>query len=1724
MMAIVEPTLAEILSVAGYTKRPLGADVAWKMDVPEKGQAIRASIEILERKNQFHMSKCHIEMDLEKILKQIQAGAKRKFGKIASMSGQIEADGRIRSVMAIAPRKLSKSERSRAESGGAGTVIGWTTSLDVSNDSLSLQFTEAFAIGDTLDCWWANILSFVSDAVFPNAHKIWQVRNLQELSLPIMVLAIPNPGAVKAIGAGGTKLFSKIELPISLKKSLNHRRLVIEMTAAGSSAFSGASMEILEVRESAAVWHKLDLQISQRDSSGILPVPSSVGRAEILARIGAEPDLNIKGLNLRLSADREEASRASLLALTGAIVAAKTLGRDQELVHTLSDLLRKITDSYGPLNSLEPLACLAAEILGDYWANISPEMALKSWLASIQDGRDSPRVQQKIALLAHSSGMPEVEYTSLIFLAHYERRTANLELVANRLIGLGENEPKLIEDNSAEYLSALEQILKTLPNDAKVILALVKRWVAKLDNLRALNSIEACLSSSRAVLANADLAELNAAMAEIWYRHEGKTSLATSRYILATSDPAEPSQKIYSDAEQFFVETNNSEHLERILGRSMNGASPHDRGELFERSARHHIDKKNHKAALGDILRAVDAGRTRQWYLDAIEDAADQPNVDVAKITTALLEANLSDLSADAQVHWHLTAGQWALKSPETADRGLAIFKDPKVIALLSGDQAALIQNYLTGKKRTVELNQFLAVRILYAGVDETQRILELVVKEGLLHEGGMFENALAEGVVASGSIDLSLQRAQAFIHEGHVSDLRRLVHAHMSSLAGTSRLTSFLAGVREGVIESRNRKFEEILEEVIDDPMSMCAVSDDHVRDDARLFLLAGFTKLGERCLRLSIEQGHIDLEDEDLVSSILIDDPALLALWHFRALARMPKNEERTKRAATALKLWLSTDERPAEIIDLLIDSDLRTLDVASFELLESLCVREARLEVLVFAFSQKIMTLSGGEKKVYIHWCVRIIMSRLRDVKMAADYFESWTNEKGEDDIYRQFTLGYLRSRLDEDVGSSTKIFKGLLESVEMLNEPVLLLVVLEMFAANHPKKQVLEVIVATLIAGAKASHMTALVPLLVDFAVSHSVAGMGDLDRIFVAKFPIEGSETLAKVAIQVLVHAEGSSTGVQRTLAEWESIAAIAQNPEKWWDVVRILTKDESLGQLKRAARCDLLYLHAKNLFNSDRDRLSSIAKFEAIESENPLDSRTWIPLYSLYEENGKGTELIGHLARIIPLLERDPGILEKTPLTIESLKSSLRRARLANPVYQAKAIGFLEASVKSAATGVDQRSEVRAFKYSVAQQGPQFRMVVAGGREQDWRPEANADKGSHFQGAASSADLGGSSAFAISENALTHDSLAPQSSVLSLSSSSMSQRLVATGHNLTSHAMVDRLDWREVKFDQNHSKGVTERIMTMAFASELEKHIAIQYAAMMSGETKAIESWHWPVWKSFVPFEYSLSPASRMAGRGEPSSVGGPLHRLLRMVGPIIIRSRQEKFLIRSRLEQLGVRPGGRSVLADVSHPAISRAGLRFFVANIVAEKIKLYDTAGLGEEVFLDLKRREIHFDGTHQLTLPPGVLTHKTLEQFIHYRSGHFGLVALDAARDILPGLEAIKKVLSSSGISRLRLAFGMQDADIERQLKSMNRDQIVSLLAGAGSPSIAQIFELQFEMRSKSLTTILASTLDLIGLLESLVGRSLCEGEALAPNRILEISPYAKVLLTAAKKLNL
>ena len=148
------PTISETLAEIGYVRSSLGSAFVWKIGAAPISKVLRAKVEIVERKGQFSISKCSVKIELNKVLKLLHSVAKQKFGKIICVSGSIGDDGAIKCVMEVAPRKLSKTERSVPLSGGGGSVVGWTTRIDLVDSSIVLQFSEAFAIGDQIDHWW----------------------------------------------------------------------------------------------------------------------------------------------------------------------------------------------------------------------------------------------------------------------------------------------------------------------------------------------------------------------------------------------------------------------------------------------------------------------------------------------------------------------------------------------------------------------------------------------------------------------------------------------------------------------------------------------------------------------------------------------------------------------------------------------------------------------------------------------------------------------------------------------------------------------------------------------------------------------------------------------------------------------------------------------------------------------------------------------------------------------------------------------------------------------------------------------------------------------------------------------------------------------------------------------------------------------------------------------------------------------------------------------------------------------------------------------------------------------------------------------------------------------------------------------------------------------------------------------------------------------------------
>jgi hypothetical protein len=239
---------------------------------------------------------------------------------------------------------------------------------------------------------------------------------------------------------------------------------------------------------------------------------------------------------------------------------------------------------------------------------------------------------------------------------------------------------------------------------------------------------------------------------------------------------------------------------------------------------------------------------------------------------------------------------------------------------------------------------------------------------------------------------------------------------------------------------------------------------------------------------------------------------------------------------------------------------------------------------------------------------------------------------------------------------------------------------------------------------------------------------------------------------------------------------------------------------------------------------------------------------------------------------------------------------------------------------------------------------------------------------------------------------------------------------------------------------------------------------------------------------------------------------------------PILTRAARSRFVIDAKLQELGIPSSVQISPVEFEHPIMDRLSLSFFRPHIEAAKIRFMDTPGMGNHVFFDLRTRFIHFDAQWQARLPRTVLAHKFIELIVNHQRGQNVLIELNPVTQILPILDDISSVLTSSGIARLQIAFGIQHRDISQDLRHINKDQLVSLLSVAGKPSARDIKALQYEMKIKTLATILASTLDVVGIMESLCERDLFENGVLTPKSILKMNPLAKEILELATNLKI
>lgn len=1718
-MSRTQQNFSLALAHTGFEQVTQGAEISWKCATSGQSQTMRSKVEILQRKDRFILEKFSASFDLVKLQQSLESNARKKFQKLVSCSSRINTNSDIQIILEIGPTHPQADQDQRASANHPGTLLGWTISITHAQSSLLVQMTNGFLVGAPINDWWSNVTKVTTESIKPGFSSFWQINNIFELALPVFLLPTQDdisPQARELILENLTQSGLKTPKPIRMIK--NETKLSLDLVFPNDAREPEHPIEILEARETAHFWSQLDNSIVNKQRVTLPSEAQNQRRQCLLARVATSPDL-VKQLPDSFPIQFSQTEHAPLTALTGILIALNYREMAHDLVKISSVVLRNVAAIYGELNNHLPMRNILAEILGDYWAKVDSEQALKSWRTALTLKPHNLRVLTKVANIAREVGDIDTEFKTLLTICQHERRIPEIEKSTLRLIDIPAKHLLEESDTRELFRLILETATRKTDFNEKIVLTLSKIQRESGEHRKALSMLESCIQNNKEQRTPTQLADLHSEIARIWYHQEKNIPLATARYIAATSEPCNPTDKLLEEAETFFTATGNLTQIKRLLLMRTKLPGRQSSTEALEKAAKYMNKLAHHEEALDAVVELMKTRQFQQWYCDIILDAFEVKNKNWDEIARLMANPDPRQLPKDALPMWKLITARCAMKAGGSEDIFINSMLDRSVIRLASDDESNILVRTLEKNNDTEKLTSFITIRLASAGPSELQSLLEIVVSKNLADEDGILENSLAQRACSTRNFDLSFARLKQFTSQNNVSGVDALVQSHLQSLENSEDAVNFLDRCIKTLCNSQCQLSPGKLHQLIKMRGDLHPLTE--IERDLLLATLIQekFYDIARDILHTSISLGEPGLAREDMVHALLAKNPEFIAQWHFIKLKQEKTSEIKKHHIKQALSFWLANNSRPSQLTETIaMLSEFERPTTAMLEIMESICIRDKKPQDFVNLLLSELEKDQSNPSDL-LYWLIRVAHSQSMSREISAKSFQknaNKLNEKESQKLYSQACLWLAAGNPSE----AQRHFTLLLKDPESLKEPVLCLAALDRLAQTKPPRSNFASTIQSLISWAESAGQNVFAEQLVDKSIELSIASVENLHRRFTQDFNRVPAGQLASIAVQALIKAERSSNGVVKLLEEWRSTKMVIDQPEKWQDVIACLTKDHHLRQLRRSARCEILFIHAKTLFEDESKRFDSIPHFEVIALENPLDSRTWIPLYSLYEECGAKHKMISHLERIIPLIEREPGLLEKTPFNIESLKSTLSRARKSVIDAGGLDVGGIHQTAESKQSIFDmgehaarmQRGWVEAIpvvKISAisAESTP---VETSTGNPTELTPENLPSQGVFVDGTAAQALSDPDTHGVFDANISSDKKSSPSSANLSI----VTMTKASTSKNL--------INWRELALSGSAPIGSTKKVMTMAFASELEKHVAVQCIALLARETQELSNWHWQVWRNCNDFQYPTSDHGRTPKDHGLTQYGGQLHKLIKMVTPVILRVNKSKFIAENHLKKLGLGHNTLSKQVDLSHPALKRGPLGLFSQQISSAKLRFFDTHGLGAEVFFDLSQRAIHFDSKWQLELPPTVLAYKVIEHLLHFQKGVPGIPFLNAELEIIPVIQNIRDVLASTGINRLRIAFGIDHPEISRQLRSINREQLISLLGWNSARTITEMKTLQQELRFKAYNDIFGSTLDLIGISESILGVNICDKKEGDRDSIQLSNPIIDFLLKLSMKL--
>ncbi|NRA65105.1 MAG: hypothetical protein HRU19_11525 [Pseudobacteriovorax sp.] len=295
------------------------------------------------------------------------------------------------------------------------------------------------------------------------------------------------------------------------------------------------------------------------------------------------------------------------------------------------------------------------------------------------------------------------------------------------------------------------------------------------------------------------------------------------------------------------------------------------------------------------------------------------------------------------------------------------------------------------------------------------------------------------------------------------------------------------------------------------------------------------------------------------------------------------------------------------------------------------------------------------------------------------------------------------------------------------------------------------------------------------------------------------------------------------------------------------------------------------------------------------------------------------------------------------------------------------------------------------------------------------------------------------------------------------------------------------------------------------FDNVLEKHMALQATAVLTGNYDYLLRWPQRPWDDPQSLDYAITGMDRSPRRHPAAVIQESKLDLIKIISPILRNIFDDRFTLNLyHKSHPSIENINRAAVVSLNDHVLNRS-LFYLTKHEISKKGYVFkNLPGMNNKIFLDTKANCFFFDSSYFCQQPVAHIFHPISLMIKACESSLFAFLHLDPVKESFPAIKMLARSIEGN--------FSNQ---IVAHLSDSEKQQLLELKIG--SLTEADLFSLWNQQWDRLYATQLEETLDLVGLVESSLGINLFDHNSPTILRLLFRNSRVQQLLKHSTNIN-